>query len=108
MLDSFVNLAFLHTEMGLPPVPISHPHHFPIHLLPLRATEERPGAHASYEKILSRYISINAATLTDDNVENSCIGLEEVEPEVGLAAWADELSNLVSASVPVWGLPLTP
>lgn len=96
MLDAFVNLAFLHTEMGLPPVPVSQPHHFPIHLLPSRANEERPGAHAAYEKILSRYISVNAASLADDTVENTCKGLEDVEPEVGLSVWAEEINSLVS------------
>ena len=94
LLDQFVSLAFLHAELGLPTVPLAQPHHFPVHLLASRASEERPGAHAGYEKILSRYISANSASMAE-NAEASCKGLEDVEPEIGLLSWAEEINGLV-------------
>ena len=95
MLDQFVSLAFLHAELGLPTVPIAQPHHFPLHLLPARTTEERPGAHSTYEKTLSRYITANIGVSNVEGGEVTCKGLEEVEPEIGLLNWAEELNGLV-------------
>ena len=98
LADAFRELHYLHAELRLPTVPISNPHHFPLNLLADKADEERPGAHATYMKTLSRYISANTDGVTDDATEedDSFIGLEGVEPEVGLLIWADQLKELVS------------
>jgi hypothetical protein len=80
-------------------VPLSQPHHFPIHLLPSRVTEETPGAHASYEKLLSRVISERpAGAQEDDEAEVELVALEGVEPEVGLVNWTEEILGLVCSS----------
>jgi len=56
-----------------------------------------------YEKTLSRYISVNQKTINTDEeaegeVEMELVGLEGVEPEVGLLSWAGEITVLVSCS----------
>jgi hypothetical protein len=80
-------------------VPLSQPHHFPIHLLPSRVTEETPGAHASYEKLLSRVISERpAGAQEDEEAEVELIALEGVEPEIGLVNWTEEILGLVCSS----------
>jgi hypothetical protein len=77
-------------------VPLSQPHHFPIHLLPSRVTEETPGAHASYEKLLSRVISERpVGAEEDEEAEAELVALEGVEPEVGLISWTEEILGLV-------------
>lgn len=96
LVDGFTNLSYLSTELVLPAVPIAHPHHFPIYLLPPRASEERPGAHATYEKSLSRFITANPAGTTEVSYET----LDGVEPEVGLLSWIQEIEALVRGPVP--------
>lgn len=96
LVDGFAALAFLHAELALPPVPLTQPHHFPIHLLPSRNNEERPGVYAGYEKALSRYITANPPSSTETEEGASLKGLEGVEPEVALLAWAEDMSSLVS------------
>lgn len=96
-----LDLLWQHRELALPPIPISQPHHFPLHLLPSRATEEKPGAHAGYEKLLSRFFSANAGLKADEEsgeMEGEVEGMEGVEPDVGLVHWAEELLDLVSFS----------
>jgi len=102
MLDLFRDLFFMHAELALPPVPISHPHHFPPYLLPTRATEERPGVHAEYEKILSRFISANQTAAEDEEAEMDLKIMDEVEPEPSLMNWAGEVTELVRSTVRVW------
>ncbi|ORY29830.1 microtubule associated protein-domain-containing protein [Naematelia encephala] len=89
-----LDLLWIHRELGLPPVPLSHPHHFPIHLLPSKSTEEQPGAHSGYEKLLSRFFTANAGLEYDDDEGAELAGMDGVEPEVGLVAWAEEVSEL--------------
>lgn len=99
MLDYFRDLFFLHAELVLPPVPLSHPHHFPIQLLPAKGKEERPGAHGEFEKILSRFIAANMAAGVDDEADNMNLKvMDEVEPEIGLMSWVEDIAQLVSDS----------
>ncbi|KAK4690059.1 Ase1/PRC1/MAP65 family protein, partial [Tremellales sp. Uapishka_1] len=97
------NLAWLHSELLLPPIPISHPHLFPTHLLPSRTTEEKPGIHVLYEKILAKFFSANptlGGTLPEEDGEEEEVvevnGLDGVEPEVGLIDWAEDVEELWS------------
>jgi hypothetical protein len=99
--QTLVDLRNLHSELALPPIPLSRPHHFPIHLLPSKAIEETPGAHAGYEKLLSRVISEKPAVGDEDEGEGELLALEGVEPEVGLIRWAEEIHALVSQTYSV-------
>jgi len=99
LVDGFAALAFLHAELALPPVPLTQPHHFPIHLLPSRNNEERPGVYAGYEKALSRYITANSPSSTEAEEGASLKGLEGVEPEIAMIAWAEDMSSLVSTQI---------
>lgn len=78
-------------------MPLSQPHHFPVHLLPSRTNEVRPGSYAGYEKSLSRFISANTPVSAEAEEGSTVKGLDGVEPEVGLTTWTEEMSNLVSA-----------
>jgi hypothetical protein len=97
MESLFDTLATFHTELGLPPVPISQPHHFPLHLLPTRATEETPGANAAHEKLLARMIPDFKARAEQDSEEEGkrVEGLKGVEPELGLLGWLNGVRELV-------------
>lgn len=90
-----MDLRWLHSELGLPPVPLSHPHHFPPELLPDKSKEETPGAHQTYEKLLARFM-IAFEEDKDGEVEEK--GLEDMQPEVGLINWVEEVSSLVGQS----------
>ncbi|WWD16447.1 hypothetical protein CI109_100873 [Kwoniella shandongensis] len=97
LCQTLINLAWLHNELALPPVPTSHPHHFPLDLLPNHAEEETPGAYSAYERILAKVISQNA--LPEGDMEEwpeieDLEGLDGVEPEIGLIEWADEITDL--------------
>lgn len=92
LISDFVDLRWLHAELGLPPLPLTHPHHFPISLLPDRAKEETPGAHATYEKLFARFM---ATYKEDSEIEVEEKGLDDLQPEVGLINWIADLSSLV-------------
>jgi hypothetical protein len=117
-----VDLHWLHDELALPPLPNgTGSHSFPIELLPDRHNEETPGAYQAYEKTLGHFI----ANFKEENVEREIVekepknneggaeeeeedddeadkgrvldlkGLEDLQPEVGLINWINELSDLV-------------
>jgi hypothetical protein len=117
-----VDLHWLHDELALPPLPNgAGSHSFPIELLPDRRNEETPGAYQAYEKTLGHFI----ANFKEENVEREIVekeaksneeghegeeeeedeadkgrvldlkGLEDLQPEVGLINWINELSELV-------------
>ncbi|WVQ78807.1 hypothetical protein IAT38_000898 [Cryptococcus sp. DSM 104549] len=97
LCQTLFNLIWLHNELALPPVPTSHPHHFPPSLLPPYSEEETPGSYASYERLLSRLIASNPLPPGDsedwpevDDLE----GMEGVEPQVPLVEWAEEVTEL--------------
>jgi protein regulator of cytokinesis 1 len=121
LLSDFVDLHWLHDELALPPLPNgTGSHSFPIELLPDRHNEETPGAYQAYEKTLGHFI----ANFKEENVEREIVekepkitedgnveeeeddegdkgrvldlkGLEDLQPEVGLINWINELSGLV-------------
>ncbi|OCF56492.1 hypothetical protein L486_05342 [Kwoniella mangroviensis CBS 10435] len=97
LCQTLFNLIWLHSELALPPVPTSSPHHFPPELLPSHEEEETPGAYATYEKILHRVIGSNSLPPGEceewDEVED-LQGMDNVEPEIGLIEWSDELTEL--------------
>lgn len=104
------DLRTLHTELALPPIPIAHPHHFPIHMLPNKSTEETPGAHQGYEKLLSRVITekINTTTNIGEDgeaveVESDLEAMQGVEPEMGLIRWVEAVRELVGLLAPAGG-----
>ncbi|KAK8861636.1 hypothetical protein IAR55_002459 [Kwoniella newhampshirensis] len=97
LCQTLINLAWLHNELALPPVPTSDPHHFPLDLLPNHVEEETPGAYCNYERLLSKIISCN--TLPPGDMEEwpeieDLDGLESVEPEIGLIEWSDQITDL--------------
>jgi protein regulator of cytokinesis 1 len=100
--DSFRSLTWLHSELHLPPIPIAHPHHFPVQFLPSRQSEERPGAHAGYEKLLAKFAVANPDPYGENLPEGAEMaeakGMEGVEAELGLLAWAQEVEELVRGS----------
>ncbi|WVW80220.1 hypothetical protein I302_102198 [Kwoniella bestiolae CBS 10118] len=97
LCQTLFNLIWLHSELALPPVPTSSPHHFPPELLPSHEEEETPGAYATYEKILHRVIGSNPLPPGEceewGEVED-LNGMEGVEPEIGLIEWSEELTEL--------------
>ncbi|WWC60378.1 uncharacterized protein I303_102950 [Kwoniella dejecticola CBS 10117] len=97
LCQTLFNLIWLHSELALPPVPTSSPHHFPPELLPAHEEEETPGACSSYERLLNRVIASNP--LPPGEVEEwgeveDLEGMENVQPEIGLIEWSDELTEL--------------
>jgi hypothetical protein len=62
-------------------------------MLPNKANEETPGAYQTYEKIFARFMSTYKED-SEGEVEEK--GLDDLQPEVGLINWINELSNLVS------------
>jgi len=116
-----VDLHWLHDELALPPLPVGiGSNSFPTELLPNRHNEETPGAYQAYEKTLGHFI----ANFKEENVEREIVekepkineegveeeeeeedaekgrvldlkGLEDLQPEVGLINWINELSELV-------------
>lgn len=119
MCASLDALRTLHAHLSLPPVPISQPHHFPIHLLPTRASEETPGANAAHEKLLARVLAEMAlmpprAPRLEGEEEGEGEGqgdepydvpalelvaalevMKDVEPELGLLEWLGNARELV-------------
>ncbi|WWC87953.1 uncharacterized protein L201_002853 [Kwoniella dendrophila CBS 6074] len=97
LCQTLFNLIWLHSELALPPVPVSSPHHFPLDLLPSHEEEETPGAYSNYEKIMNRVIGLNPLPPGDceewGEIED-LKGMENVEPEIGLIEWSDELIDL--------------
>ncbi|WWC96882.1 hypothetical protein V866_003757 [Kwoniella sp. B9012] len=97
LCQTLFNLIWLHSELALPPVPISSPHHFPPELLPSHEEEETPGAYTTYEKILHGVIGSNPLPPGEceewGEIED-LQGMENVEPEIGLIEWSDELTEL--------------
>lgn len=93
-----MELRWLHSELALPPLPNgTGSHQFPLDLLPNPENEETPGAYHSYEKMLARFI----ATYKEDNegeVEER--GLDDLQPELGVVYWINEISTLVSRKRP--------
>ncbi|ODN86599.1 hypothetical protein L198_07294 [Cryptococcus wingfieldii CBS 7118] len=97
LCQAFFNLTWLHSELALPPIPTSTPHLFPSHLLPPYEEEESPGLYASYEKLLHRLISQNPLPPgeSEDWPEvDSLEGMEDIEPEIPLIEWVDEVTEL--------------
>lgn len=66
----------------------------PSDLRPSKTGEEVPGDHARYEALLERVVSLNPR-MGDEEEGQEIQGMEDVEPEVGLMAWAEELLQLV-------------
>lgn len=73
-------------------MPLTYPHHFPPELLPDKSKEETPGAHQAYERLLARFMTAYEED-RDGEVEEK--GLEDMQPEVGLIIWVEEVSRLV-------------
>ncbi|WVQ74720.1 hypothetical protein IAR50_004324 [Cryptococcus sp. DSM 104548] len=97
LCQAFFNLAWLHAELALPPIPTSNPHLFPPHLLPPHDEEETPGAYASYEKLLHKLIANNPLPPgeSEDWPEVEDLeGMDGVEPEIPLIDWVDEVTEL--------------
>lgn len=96
-----VDLRWIHSELALPPLSLgTQPSSFPVELLPDKSKEETPGAHQTYEKLLAKFI----ATYKEDSegeVEEK--GLDDLQPEIGLLNWVNELSSLVSSDFPTVG-----
>jgi len=107
-----VDLHWLHDELALPPLPNGNGSHaFPMELLPDRHNEETPGAYQAYEKTLGHFIAnfkeenVEREAKTGDELEEDdegdkgrvldLKGLEDLQPEVGMINWINELSNLV-------------
>ena len=121
-----MDLHWLHDELALPPLPNgTGSHSFPIELLPDRHNEETPGAYQVYEKTLGHFIAnfkeenVEREIVEkepknkegDDGAEEEeeeeeaelgrvldLKGLEDLQPEVGLMNWINELSELVRRS----------
>jgi hypothetical protein len=100
--SSMHDLRTLHTELALPPIPLSHPHHFPIHLLPNRSTEETPDAQQGYERLLARVVTEKVGMVPgvdeeggENEVEGDLESMQGVEPDVGLIRWVEEVRELV-------------
>lgn len=88
-----MDLRWLHSELALPPLPNgTGSHQFPLELLPDKKGEETPGAYQMYEKMLARFI---ATYQGDHEGEVEEKGLDDLQPEVGLMNWINELSTLV-------------
>jgi protein regulator of cytokinesis 1 len=117
LLQDFVDLHWLHVELALPPLPnAAGSHSFPIELLPDKRNEETPGAYQAYEKVLGQFIAnfhevdvereekIMDEGEDEDDDETylgrvvDIKGLRDLQPEVGLMNWINELSNLVCQS----------
>ncbi|TYJ52083.1 hypothetical protein B9479_007318 [Cryptococcus floricola] len=97
LCQAFFNLTWLHSELALPPIPTSAPHLFPPDLLPPYEEEESPGLYASYEKLLHRLISQNPLPPGESEEwpeVDSLEGMEDVEPEIPLIEWVDEVTEL--------------
>ncbi|KAI9632711.1 protein regulator of cytokinesis 1 [Dioszegia hungarica] len=99
--SSMHDLRTLHTELALPPIPLSHPHHFPLHLLPNRSTEETPGAQQGYERLLARVVTEKVGMVPgvdeeggENEVEGDLESMQGVEPDVGLIRWVEEVREL--------------
>lgn len=92
----FNDLIWYRAELDLPPLD-GEDGSFPPELKPGRGDEEVPGAHVRYEALLEHVVGLNPVRVGDEEEEGQEIqGMEEVEPEVGLIAWADALLQLVS------------
>jgi len=92
-LQEFVNLHWLHDELALAPLPNgTGSHSFPLELLPDKQNEETPGAYQIYEKVLSRFI---ATFKEDEDGSVDLTSLDDLQPEVGLINWVNEISDLV-------------
>jgi protein regulator of cytokinesis 1 len=91
-----VDLRWLHSELALPPLPTgTASNQFPIELLPNRKGEETPGAYQTYERMLARFMATYKEA-NEGEVEET--GLDDLQPEIGLVNWINELSNLVCQS----------
>jgi len=71
---------------------------FPVYLLPSRDLEETPGAHARYEKILAQILALNPwkGANEEDEGDVELQGMDDIEPEIGLINWCEQLLELVS------------
>jgi protein regulator of cytokinesis 1 len=112
LLQDFVDLHWLHVELALPPLPnAAGSHSFPIEVLP----DKR--AYQAYEKVLGQFIAnfhemdvereekiMDEGEIEDDDDETylgrvvDVKGLGDLQPEVGLINWINELSDLVCQS----------
>lgn len=108
-------MHWLHDELALPPLPNgTSSQSFPAELLPDKNNEETPGAYQAYEKVLGRFIAnfkkedvereekndaLNDEEEDEEEADQGRIldlkGLEELQPEVGMINWINELSTLV-------------
>lgn len=94
LIENLVGIRWLHDELGLPPIPNgTGSHSFPTELLPNKQNEETPGAYQTYEKLLSKFVTTYKE---DDDGVVDLSSLDDLQPEVGLINWINELSGLVS------------
>lgn len=84
-------------ELGFPALALNGSQaHFPQDMLPDKANEETPGAHQTYERLLAKFIFINKDVVTEEDQEPELEGLDDVQPEIGLINWVNEIAGLVS------------
>jgi protein regulator of cytokinesis 1 len=97
LIGSIVELRWLHNELGFPALALNGSQaHFPQDMLPDKANEETPGAHQTYERLLAKFIFINKDVVAEENQEPELEGLDDVQPEIGLINWVNEIAGLVS------------
>lgn len=94
---TFNDLIWYRAELDLPPIAAPS---FPDHLRPSTEEEETPGAHARYEVLLGNVMSLNEAPRSEDEGQE-IQGMDDVEPEIGLMNWSDEMLELVSPELEV-------
>lgn len=94
----FNDLIWYRAELDLPSFDVENG--FPHELRPAKSEEEVPGAHLRYEALLEQVVQLNPVRVGEEEEESEgeeIKGMEKIEPEAGLIAWADSLLQLVSS-----------